>query len=253
VTVATRADLDALRAVGRLVGEALLRMSEAVRPGTTTAAIDAVGAAFLGDHGARSGPQRDYGFPGFNCISVNDELVHGIPGPRAIRPGDVVKIDVTAELDGYLADAAVSVPVPPVADETRRLIDCAESAFLAALDVARAGAPIAAIGRAVRTETERRGFHVVRELTGHGVGRRVHELPEVPNHEADAPPGLLHEGLVIAVEPILTAVRAGVREDPDRWTLRTDNGCLGVHYEHTLVIRQGAPIILTGGPARASI
>ena len=245
MTIASRAELDALLEVGRLVAEARDLMAAAVRPGLTTAELDALGADFLRGRGASSGPQRDYGFPGFSCISVNDELVHGVPGPRAIRPGDVVKIDVTAEYRGYLADSAVSVPVPPVAEETRRLIACARDAFEAAMQVARAGAPIAAIGRAVRETTEGRGFHVVRELTGHGVGRRVHEPPEVPNHESGAPKGLLHEGLVIAVEPILSALPAKVVEDADRWTLRTDNGCLAVHHEHTVVVRRGDPLLLT--------
>jgi methionyl aminopeptidase len=195
--------------------------------------------------GARSGPQRDYDFPGFTCLSVNDEIVHGIPGARMIRAGDLVKIDVTAECDGYLADAAISVPVPPVSDLARRLIDCARAAFAAALPAIRAGLPIVGIGRAVEATATRHGFHVVRELSGHGVGRRVHEPPEVPNYDEPLCRGLLREGMVLAIEPILAAGPGRALEADDRWTIRTETGCLAAHYEHTLIVGDGAPRILT--------
>lgn len=245
MTVRTRDDLRGLRHVGRLVAESLRHLEAAVRPGMTTAELDDIARAFLTARGARSGPQRDYGFPGFICLSVNDEIVHGIPGPRVIAAGDLVKIDVTAERDGYIADAAISVPVPPAPPVALRLIDCVREAFEAAMLVTRAGAPLVGIGRAVQGVAERRGFHVVRELSGHGVGRRVHEPPVVPNYDEPRCRGTMHEGLVIAVEPILAAAPGPAVESADRWTVRTADGSLAAHYEHTVVVRRGDPLILT--------
>lgn len=245
MTVQTRADLEGLQHVGRLVAESLRLLEAAVRPGITTGELDAIAAAFFTGHGARSGPQRDYSFPGFICISVNDEIVHGIPGPRAVRPGDLVKLDVTAECDGYIADAAISVPVPPASDTALRLVACAREAFEAAMQVVRAGAPIVAVGRAVEATADRFGFQVVRELSGHGVGRRVHEPPEVPNWDDPSIRGSLRDGQVIAVEPILSAGPGRALEAADGWTMMQEHAFLAVHHEHTLVVRDGPPLILT--------
>jgi len=245
MTIQSSADLEGLRHVGRLVAESLRLLEAEVRPGITTGEIDAVAERFFTERAARSGPQRDYDFPGFICISVNDEIVHGIPGPRVIRPGDLVKLDVTAECDGYIADAAISVPVPPVAETTRRLIACAREAFEAAMQVTRAGAPIVGIGRAVEGVASRHGFQVVRELSGHGVGRRVHEAPEVPNWDDPSIRGTLASGQVIAVEPILAAGPGRAVEAADGWTMMQEHAWLAVHHEHTLVVQDGPPIILT--------
>jgi methionyl aminopeptidase len=245
MTIRTPADLEGLTHVGRLVAETLRLLESAVRPGVTTRELDLMAERFLTGHGARSGPQRDYDFPGFVCLSVNEEIVHGIPGPRTLRAGDLMKIDVTAECDGYLADAAISVPVPPVSAMARRLVDCAREAFDAAMQATRPGAPIAGIGRAVEATARRHGFHVVRELCGHGVGRRVHEPPEIPNYDEPRCRGLLTDGLVIAVEPILAVAPGRALESNDRWTILTETGCLAVHHEHTVVVRHGGPLILT--------
>jgi len=245
MTVGSRDDLEGLRHVGRLVAGSLEHLEAAVRPGMTTADLDAIARDYLTARGAGSGPQRDYGFPGFICLSVNDEIVHGIPGPRVLRPGDLVKIDVTAVADGYVADAAITVAIPPATPLAGRLVACAREAFEAAMRVTRAGAPLVAIGRAVQSTVERRGFHVVRELTGHGVGRRVHEPPEVPNYDEPRCRGTMHEGLVLAVEPIVAVTPAPAIESADRWTVLTADGGLAAHYEHTVVVRAGDPLILT--------
>jgi|HubBroStandDraft_3_1064219.scaffolds.fasta_scaffold11882_2 methionyl aminopeptidase len=245
MTIESSADLDGMRRVGRLVGRALRAMREAVRPGMSTAELDGVGAEFLQRRGARSAPQITYGFPGFNCISVNEEIVHGVPGERRLGPGDVVKLDVTAELDGYVADAALTVLIPPAQPAALRLGRCARDAFMRALGVARAGNAVAEIGRAVEREVQRQGFSVLRELAGHGVGRGVHEPPTVPNFWSVETRGTLRPGLVLAVEPILAAAPARAVAEPDGWTLRTDNRCLAVHHEHTIVITAGAPLVLT--------
>jgi methionyl aminopeptidase len=245
VTVSSNADLAGLERVGALVARALREMEEQARPGLTTGRLDAIGAAFLRRHGARSAPQLSYGFPGFTCISVNDQIVHGVPGSRVLAPGDVVKIDVTAELDGYVADAAITVTLPPVSAEARRLRKCAQRAFAKAMEVARAGIAIREIGRAVQAEVERQNFSVVREMCGHGVGRTIHEQPSVPNFYSVLTRGVLTDGMVIAVEPIISARPARVVEEPDGWTLRTHNGSLAAHYEHTIVIRDGEPLVMT--------
>jgi methionyl aminopeptidase len=245
VTVSSNSDLAGLQRVGALVARALREMERHARPGLTTGQLDAIGAAFLRRHGARSAPQLSYGFPGFTCISVNEQIVHGVPGARVLAPGDVVKIDVTAELDGFVADAAITVTLPPVSAEARRLRKCAQRAFARAMGVARAGTAIREIGRAVEDEVERFDFSVVREMCGHGVGRTIHEQPSVPNFYSMLTRGTLTNGMVIAVEPIISARAARVVEEADGWTLRTHNGSLAAHYEHTIVIRDGEPLVMT--------
>jgi methionyl aminopeptidase len=234
-----------MRRVGRLVARTLAHMRSQVRPGVTTAELDAEGERFARAEGARSAPQLTYNFPGFNCISVNEEIVHGIPGPRALAPGDVVKLDVTLELDGYMADSAVTVLVPPVRPEVERLQRAARIAFNRGLAAARAGRRLRDIGRAVEAAAVREGTIVLRELTGHGIGRRLHEEPSVPNWGDPMADEVLREGLVVALEPMLTGSAARVVTAPDGWTLRTHNRVVAVHHEHTIVIRRGEPLVLT--------
>ena len=245
MTISSQSDLAGMRRVGRLVAETIRAMRAAVRPGITTADLDATAEAFARRAGARSAPQLAYDFPAFTCISVNDEIVHGIPGPRPVRPGDVLKLDVTLELDGFMADSAVTVLVPPATPEAKLLQRAARTAFNRALDAARADAPLSSIGRAVEQEVRRHGFAVVRELSGHGIGRRIHEPPSVSNYHDPRDRTLLKDGLVIAVEPMVTLRPARVEEAADGWTLRTHNGTLAAHHEHTIVVRRGAPHVLT--------
>jgi methionyl aminopeptidase len=234
-----------MRRVGQVVARTLAHMRAQVRPGVTTAELDAAAARFARGVGARSAPQLTYGFPGFTCISVNEEIVHGIPGPRALAPGDVVKLDVTLELDGYMADSAVTVLVPPVRPEVQRLQRAARVAFNRGLDAARAGRSLREVGQAVEAAARREGTVVLRELAGHGIGRRLHEAPSVPNWADPRASVVLREGLVLALEPMLASEAARVVEEPDGWTLRTHNRVLAVHHEHTIVVRRGAPLVLT--------
>jgi len=175
-------ELAGLRAAGAVVCLMLGAMKNEVRVGITTAELDEVGARVMRQHGARSAPALVYGFPGVNCISLNDEAVHGIPGKRALQDGDLVKLDVTIEKDGFMADAAITVPVGEVTAENRRLLECAERAFAKAMLVARAGFRVSEIGRVIEREVRRSGFSVIRDLTGHGIGRTIHEEPRVPNY-----------------------------------------------------------------------
>ena len=233
-----------MKKAGRVVADVLDTMRRAIRPGLTTRELDDIAARRLAFHGARSAPREEYQFPGYTCISVNEEIVHGIPGDRRIEEGDVVKIDVTAELDGYIADAARTVLVGEVTPLAHRLRMSAIKALECALDVARAGERVGAIGRAVSAQATRDGFAVTRELAGHGVGRKIHEPPNVLNFDNGSRVRLT-DGLVIAIEPMLTAIPARCVEEADGWTIRTHNRALAVHEEHTVVITAGRPLVLT--------
>lgn len=245
MSITSPEELEKLKACGRIVAKALRAMAAAVRPGVTTAELSSIGGKVLAENGARSSPPLVYGFPGDVCISVNDEVVHGIPGGRALRPGDLVKLDLTAEKDGYHTDSAMTIQVPPVSQAASNLSRCAERAFRQALDAARSGNPVREIGRAVDREVRRRGFHVIRELGGHGIGRTIHEEPAVPNFPDPFSHARLTEGLVLTIEPIIAAGTSRVTLDADKWTVRTSDGSLAAHYEHTLVITRGQPVVLT--------
>jgi methionyl aminopeptidase len=236
-------ELAALRAAGLVVAEALREMARRVRPGVTTAELDDVAAQIFTRHGARSGPILDYDFPGTTCISLDDECVHGIPGQRRLREGQLVKLDVTAELDGFYADACRTVQVGRVKPREQRLVAAAQSALRLGLEAAKAGNNVGAIGAAVQAEVERRGFSVCAELSGHGIGRRIHEEPDVPNVAWDGPE--LTNGLVITVEPIIAAGAGEIYVDDDGWTIRTEDGSPSAHFEHTIVVTDGAPVLLT--------
>lgn len=238
-------ELLALKEVGRIVRLALAEMASRVRAGMTTLGVAEFGARVMRENGARSAPRLVYGFPGDVLISLNDEAVHGIPDDRTIRAGDLVKLDVTFEKDGYMADAAMTIPVEPVSDEARRLVACAERAFAKAMRVARANHRVNEIGCAVEREVRRDGFHVLRELGGHGIGRTIHEAPTVPNYDDPQASERLAAGLVLTVEPIISAGNARAAETGDHWTVRTSDGSLSAHYEHTIVITEGEPILLT--------
>jgi methionyl aminopeptidase len=245
MSITTTEQFERLRACGLIVANALRAMAAQVRPGITTAELSEIGARVLAEHGAHSSPPMVYGFPGDVCISVNDEVVHGIPGDRVLQPGDLVKLDLTAEKDGFHTDSAVSIQVPPVKEVPRQLARCAEKAFRQALSVARAGNRTKDIGRAVEREVRRRGFSVVPELGGHGIGRTIHEPPSVPNFADPLARHTLTEGLVITIEPIIVAGIGRVALDADGWTVRTIDGSLSAHYEHTVVITKGEPLLLT--------
>jgi methionyl aminopeptidase len=246
VIVRSDADLVALRRVGRIVARVLARMLDALEPGMTTAGLDAIGARLLARAGARSAPQLAYGFPGATCISVNEETAHGIPGGRVIRRGDVVNVDVSAELDGYYADTGGTRVVPPSTRAKDALCAATRAALDAALGVAREGTRIAEIGRAIEAIAHARGLRVIENLGSHGTGRRLHEAPGFIAGYFD--PGdrrRLKAGMVITIEPFLSTRSRRLRLARDGWTLRGLPGNLSAQYEHTIVITRDAPLILT--------
>ena len=245
MSIETQEELEALRAAGRAVAAAIRAMRVSVRPGVTTGELDAIGGRVFRKHGARSGPQLDYGFPGVNCISVNDEAVHGIPGKRRLREGDLVKLYVTAELDGFYADACVSIPVGRPSALATSLVASARRALDNAMDVSQAGAPLNFIGAAVERSVTADGYAICTDLMGHGIGRKLHEPPHVPNHYVEALSQPLTEGLVLTIEPIVSAGSGAVRTGRDGWTVKTIDASLSAHVEHTIVVTNGQPLVLT--------
>jgi len=245
MSIESPADLQGLQEVGRITRLTLDALEKHVRAGVSTASLDEVAAKVFAVNGARSAPAVVYGFPGTVLISINDEVVHGVPGPRRLKRGDLVKLDVTVEKNGYVADAARSVVVGSGADVAKRLVACVRSAFRAGLAVARAGTRVNEIGRAVDQEARRHGFAVVQGLTGHGVGRTIHEEPAVPNWYDANQRDVLTEGLVLTIEPMISAGSAESVTDANGWTIRTRDGSLAAHHEHTIVITRQEPLILT--------
>ncbi len=239
-------DLLGMKAAGAVVRDTLAAMRAAVAPGVTTAELDRIAAEVMAKAGARSAPQLVYDFPGATCISVNDEIVHGIPSPkRRLAEGDLVKLDVTVELNGYMADACVSVGVGRISEGSKRLIECAQQAFKKGLRAIRHGARVIDVGRVVEDEVTAKGYSVVRPLQGHGIGRTIHEEPMMPNWPDPTAKGWLTDGLVVTLEPIIAAGEGDIIEDDDGWTVRTKDHSLSAHHEHTLVVTKGAPLILT--------
>jgi methionyl aminopeptidase len=245
MSIQNETDRKGLQRAGTVVRLTLDALVAAVRPGVTTAELDTVAADVFAAHGARSAPALVYGFPRTVLISVNDEVVHGIPGPRRLERGDVVKLDVTVERGGYMGDAARTVVCGPGKPEAQRLVRCAERAFAAALSVATAGRKVSEIGRAVERVVRADGFAVIRGLAGHGIGRTIHEPPSVPNYFDPWQQDVLTDGMVLTIEPIICAGRDAVTQDADGWTIRTRDGSLAAHHEHTLVITRGRPVLLT--------
>ena len=234
-----------MRAAGLVVAEMLARCREAVRPGVTTAALDRIAAEIIHRHGAKSSFLGYYGYPATICTSVNEEIVHGIPGKRELREGDIVGIDAGAIVDEWHADAAITVPVGAISAEAARLIGVTEEALRRGIAAARVGGRLGDIGAAVQQHAEASGYSVVRNYVGHGIGRAMHEEPQVPNY-GTADRGLqIKEGLCIAIEPMLNVGGATTRVLEDRWTVVTADRSLSAHFEHTLWCTAAGPVVLT--------
>ncbi len=246
MTIETEQDLEGIKRIGRIVGLALKEMQQQAEPGMTTRELDEIGQDFLHCHGARSAPQLAYGFPGATCISINEEAAHGIPGARVIQPGDVVNVDVSAELNGYFADTGGTFVIPPVTPEKLRLCHSTKLALSSAIANVRAGSPINAIGKAVQKVARQKGYKIIKNLCGHGVGRSLHEEPKlIPSYFDRADSRRFHEGQVVAVEPFLSTKSDLVAEANDGWTLVCAKGNLSAQYEHTMVITRGRPLLVT--------
>lgn len=239
-------DLIALRKIGKIVAQCLQYMGSKLEPGITTLELDQLGQAFLEKHGARSAPKLVYNFPGSTCISVNEEAAHGIPGSRIFNAGDLVNIDVSAELDGYFADTGGSFIIPPESNIKRNLCLATKRALEMALRSTKAGEPLNVIGRAIEIEARKNNLTVIENLGSHGVGRALHEEPGfIPGYYDRKDKRVLKENQVITIEPFLSTGAREVFDAGDGWTLSTTKKFLTAQYEHTLVITKGKPLIMT--------
>ncbi len=246
MTIETEDDIVALKRIGRIVSYVLHKMLDAAEPGMTTRELDALGEQLLERHEARSAPRLTYDFPGATCISINEEAAHGIPGERVIRPGDVLNVDVSAELQGYFADTGGTRIVPPTNPQKTRLCHAARTALEQAMKRARAGQPINGIGAAIQRTAKTYGFRIIENLGSHGVGRALHEAPEhIPGYFDPTDRRILRNGMVITIEPFLSTKSRVVTESPDGWTLVGANGNLSAQYEHTMIITRGEPLVVT--------
>jgi methionyl aminopeptidase len=251
ISLKSPAELDAMARAGLILGNLHREAAARVAPGMSTQDLDAFAEAFILSHdGAKPAFKGLYGFPASLCLSVNEEVVHGIPSPkRVLKEGDLISIDAGVELDGWFADAAITVPVGEVDDETLRLIEVTRAALEAGIEQAVVGARLGDVGAAVQEVAEAAGFSVVRDLVGHGIGREPHEDPQVPNFGPAGRGVALKEGMVLAIEPMVNAGTYRVRTLADRWTVVTADGKRSAHFEHTVAVTAAGPRILTGAGA----
>ena len=246
IIVKNSEQLSLMKKAGRITAEALLVARDAIRPGATTKEIDGLIRRFIEKCGATPSFLGYGGFPGSACISINDEVIHGIPSDKVIiREGDIVKVDVGARFRGYNGDSARTFAVGKVSDEALRLISVTEKSFYEAMKYARAGYRVGDIGFAVENFVISNGFTVVRDFVGHGVGANLHEEPEIPNFGRAGRGTRLYPGMTLAIEPMVNAGVHEVRVLKDGWTVKTADGKLSAHYENSIAVTEGEPIILT--------
>ncbi len=247
VRIKSESDIANMRRAGRIVALTLERLRKAARPGVKTIELDRIGAEAIRSFGAEPTFYRLYGYPAHICISVNDEVVHGIPGERELREGDVVSFDVGATADGMIADAATTVGVGEISGEAERLLRVTQEALMAGIAQARSGHRVCDISGAVQQHVEAHGYSVVRKLVGHGVGYEAHEAPQVANFVDGDPEGavVLKPGMTLAIEPMVNQGEGDVVQEADGWTYRTKDGSLSAHFEHTVVITAGGCEVLT--------
>jgi len=250
ITLKSVAAINKMRRAGRIVAEVLEKMREQVAPGVTTTELDELAEAIICKYDAIPSfkgypPGSAHPFPASICASVNEELVHGIPGPRVLQEGDVISIDVGAIVDGYHGDAAITLPVGQISPQAQRLLEVTEGALYAGIAAARIGNRSGDISAAIQSYVERRGYEVVREYTGHGIGQKMHEDPQVPNYGQTGKGVRLRRGMTMALEPMVLAGDSSVRVMDNHWTVVSRDGKLTAHFEHSIVITDGDAEILT--------
>ena len=246
MTIDNEQDLVHLKTIGRIVYETLQFMSKRIEVGMTTRELDLIGAENLSKYGANSAPMVTYDFPGYTCISVNEEAAHGIPGDRVVRAGDVVNIDVSAELNGYFGDTGGTFLVPPIDPRVAYLCQSTRKALREAMKVAKAGAKVNAIGQAIEKTAKKAGFVTLKDLGSHGIGRSLHDEPHfIQNFHDPSDQRTLKEGQVITIEPFLSTAAEATETKADGWTLSTGQGNFSAQYEYTMVITKDKPLVLT--------
>ena len=245
-------EIEHMRVAGRTASAILQEVVGAVKPGVTTGEIDEHAASLIKREGCKSAFLGYRGFPGHTCISVNEEVVHGIGGPRVIHPGDILKIDVGIVKNGWIGDNATTFPVGEIPHETKRLLAATEQSLYEAIDKARAGLRLAELCGAVEEHVKPLGFSVVREFVGHGVGRELHEEPQIPNYRPGGKTPLLEPGMILAIEPMVNVGTPHVRILDDGWTVITADRRPSAHFEHTVLVTDGDPELLTDRPRIAT-
>ena len=246
MTIESHAQLEHLRTVGAVAARTLAAMGKALEPGMTTRELDDLGRALLEKEGARSAPELTYGFPGATCISVGPDCAHGVPDGTKIKAGDLINIDVSAEMNGYFGDTGASFAVPPTRPRIERLCRDGRRAMWAGIKAVKPGGRLSEVGRSIERFAEARGYTLVRNLASHGVGRSLHDEPaEIPTWHEPNDRRTIAEGLVFTIEPFLSLGADWVEEGGDGWTLRPPSGQPTVQYEHTLVATRRGPLILT--------
>ena len=245
ITLKSPHEIDLMRRSGKITAAARALAGEMVKPGVTTQEINDAVERFIRGQGAVPSFLHYNGYPASACISVNDEIIHGIPGKRVLREGDIVSVDVGAYIGGFHGDCAATFPCGRISPEARRLIDVTRQSFFEGIRFAREGQRLQDISAAVQSYVERNGFSVVREYVGHGVGAKMHESPEIPNFGRPGHGPRLLRGMTLAVEPMVNAGSAAITQLSDGWTVKTADGKWAAHYENTILITDGAPEILT--------
>ena len=245
IIIKNNKEIDLMRSAGRIVAETLLLVEEKVRPGITTAEIDRIAEEFITKHGAKPSFKGLYGFPASLCISVNEQVVHGIPGGYVLKDGDIVSVDCGAYLNGFHGDAARTFAVGNVSEEANKLIKVTEQSFFKGREYAKVGNRLTDISHGIQSYIEASGFAVVRDFVGHGIGRVVHEDPDVPNFGKPGRGPKLAQGMALAIEPMVNLGSYKVKTLNDDWTVVTSDGSLSAHYENTIVILPDGPEILT--------
>ncbi len=238
-------EIEAMRKAGRLTAQARALAASMVRPGVTTHEIDTAVRRFIESHGAKPSFLGYGGFPGSACISVNDEVIHGIPGPRKLCEGDIVSVDVGAFLGGFHGDCAATIPCGEVSEQALRLIEVTRQSFWEGIRLAHPGSRLSDVSHAIQQYVEAHGFSVVREYVGHGVGAKLHEAPEIPNYGPAGHGPRLLPGMTLAVEPMVNAGDKAIRVLKDGWTVKTADGSLSAHYENSILITEGEAEVLT--------
>ena len=234
-----------MRAANALVAGVLGELKETVKPGMTAQELDEVAEMRVREAGATPAFKGYHGYPATLCVSINEAVVHGIPSARKLVEGDIVSIDMGVVLDGYYGDAALTVGVGAISDAAAELLDVTRDALHLAIDCARVGRRVSDLGYAVQTHVESRGYSVVREFVGHGIGTQLHEEPQIPNYGKPGRGPYLKEGMVLAIEPMVNAGRAAVRVLDDGWTAVTADGSLSAHFEHSVAVSKDGPVILS--------
>lgn len=246
MTVTSEEELDGLKAIGRAVADAIAAMATAVRPGVTTAELDEIAGRVLDKAGAIPAPKATYGFPGIACISVSEEIAHGIPGDRVLKVGDLINLDVSASKDGFFADSGASFTVSPAPAKLDRLCRDGRRAMWAGIGAVAPGKPLAGIGRAVGAFARKNGYTLVRNLASHGVGRSLHEDPsEIATWPDPRERRIINEGLVFTVEPFLSLGAEWAEDGDDEWTLYSEPQAPTVQFEHTIVATRNGPVVVT--------